>query len=542
VAWFCSAVDTQVEKWVHNGEAQYPQSFWVNDAWQSKKPKDWLQVPYRLVELLAAPTGTDIFVPEGMKDAESLRALGLVATTNAEGATPLKAKVGKWVPELNRWFHGIRRVFILEDNDDVGRRFAREKAQALVAIVPDIRIVSFFDVPEGEDVTWWLEHGHNKDDLLARCEAAPRDNGVALQSVRASEVEMRAVEWLWHGRFALGKLGLICGLPDEGKSTLLSYIAARITGPDRFSWPENEGVAPRGKVIMLTGEDDAADTLVPRLKAAGADLDSVEIINMVRDRNQAGLPYERMFSLVDDLMLLRRKVEELGNVRAIEIDPVTAYLGRAGTVDAFRDSDVRAVLTPLVCLASELQIAIIAIMHFNKKTDVTNALLRISNSLAFGGVARHVFSITNDAENERKLMARAKNNIAAKGDNQTLAFRFETREVGNDPKTGAVIRAPAVVFQSGYVDVSANEALSAVNENKSPGAKDTAKQWLHAILAVGPMSATEVEEAAKAEMISERTLRRAKQDLGVHAFKQAGRWFWSLPNKPAGDAGGRPKS
>ena len=203
---------------------------------------------------------------------------------------------------------------------------------------------------------------------------------------------------------------------------------------------------------------------------------------------------------------------------------------------------MRAVLTPLVCLASELQIAIIAIMHFNKKTDVTNALLRISNSLAFGGVARHVFSITNDAENERKLMARAKNNIAAKGDNQTLAFRFETREVGNDPKTGAVIRAPAVVFQSGYVDVSATEALSAVNENKSPGAKDTAKQWLHTILAVGPMSATEVEEAAKAEMISERTLRRAKQDLGVHAFKQAGRWFWTLPNRPAGGAAGRPKS
>ena len=49
------------------------------------------------------------------------------------------------------------------------------------------------------------------------------------------------------------------------------------------------------------------------------------------------------------------------------------------------------------------------------------------------------------------------------------------------------------------------------------------------ILAVGPMAATEVHEAAKAEMISERTLRRAKDDLGVHIFKQEGRWFWTLP-------------
>jgi hypothetical protein len=98
------------------------------------------------------------------------------------------------------------------------------------------------------------------------------------------------------------------------------------------------------------------------------------------------------------------------------------------------------------------------------------------------------------------------------------------------------------VFQPGYVDVTATEALSAVNENKAPGAKDTAKRWLHMILAVGPMAATEVHEAAKAEMISERTLRRAKDDLGVHIFKQEGRWFWTLPDKHAGGATGRPKA
>jgi hypothetical protein len=530
---------TKIEKKAgrNGGRSQYPQSFWVDGAWQPKKPKDWLKIIYRLPELLAAMAATpdaDVFVPEGEKDADSVAALGLVATTSPAGATPAKAKVSKWTPELNRWFSGVKRVFILEDNDEPGRKFAREKAIALAGIVPDVRIVSFPDVPDGEDVTYWLEHGHGKDELLARCEAAPRDAGVLLQSVRASEVEMRAVEWLWQGRFALGKLGLICGLPDEGKSTLLSYIAARITEPDRYFWPENEGAAPRGKVIMLTGEDDAADTLVPRLKAAGADLDSVEIVNMVRDRNQAGLPCERMFSLVDDLTLLRRKVEELGDVRVILIDPVTAYLGRAGTVDAFRDSDVRAVLTPLVCLASDLRLAVIAIMHFNKKTDVTNALLRISNSLAFGGVARHVFSVTDDAENDRKLMARAKNNIVAKGDSQTLAFRFETREVGNDPKSGAAIRAPAVVFMPGYVDVTATEALSAVNENKTPGAKDVAKQWLQLFLAAGPMPTTEVHEAAKAEMISERTLRRAKDALGVRIFKKEDHWFWKLPDKPGG--------
>jgi DNA polymerase len=429
---------TKVEKKVTRAGKQYPQSFWVADRWVARKPKGLLKIPYRLPDMLAALTATPdaaVFIPEGEKDADSVSALGLIATTSSEGATPPKAKLSNWTPELNRWFTGFKRAFILEDNDEPGRKFAREKAAALSDIVPDLRVVSFPDVPEGEDVSYWLQHGHSKEELLARCEAAPRNGGAMLQSVRASQVQMRAVQWLWKDRFALGKLGILAGLPDEGKSMLFNYITARVTGPDRYKWPEDEGEAPRGRVILLTAEDDPEDTVIPRLKAAGAGLDDVEIISMVRDRDQAGRPCERMFSLADDLELLRRKVEEVGNVRAILIDPVTAYLGKVGTIDSYRDTDVRAVLTPLVYLARERHIAVIAIMHFNKKVDITNALLRISNSLAFGGVARHVFSITDDVDNDRKLMARAKNNIAAKSDNQTLGFYFDTCEVGSDPES-----------------------------------------------------------------------------------------------------------
>jgi putative DNA primase/helicase len=512
----------------------FPQFHWTGTAWVKGAPKG-ARIPYRLPELIKTPLEDWALICAGEKDTDSAANLGFAATTNSEGE-----RKGAWVPELNAWFAGRQRVAIMEDNDTTGRAHVLEVANALRGIVPDIRIVQFRELSEHGDLTDWLEQGHGKDELLARIEAAPSNGGAILQSMRASQVRMRAVQWLWQDRFALGKLGILAGLPDEGKSMLLNYIAARITGADRYSWPENEGVAPRGKVVLLTGEDDPEDTIIPRLKAAGADLDSVEIVNMVRDRDKAGRDRERMFSLADDLVLLRRKVEELDNVRAILIDPVTAYLGKAGTVDAFRDNDVRAVLTPLVYLARELRIAVIVVMHFNKKADVTNALLRISNSLAFAGVARHVFSITDDPDNDRKLMARAKNNIAAKGDNQTLAFRFETHEVGNDPDTGAVIRAPAAVFQKGYVDISATEALSAANENKSPGAKNAAKRLLQDLLRAGPVPKAEVEEAAEAEVISERTLRRAKEDLGVYVFKRAGCWYWALPDK-ANPQGGAPK-
>jgi DNA polymerase I-like protein with 3'-5' exonuclease and polymerase domains len=543
------APHTKVEKRIprDGGRTQYPQSFWVKGAWVRKKPAGWFKIPYRLPEMLAAfaknPT-TDVFIPEGEKDSETLAALGLIATTSSEGATNPKSKKGSnWTPELNKWFTGVQRVFILEDNDEPGRNFAREKARALTGIVPDIRIVSFPDVPETEDVSYWLQHSHNKDELLARCEnASPYGAEHNLEFLHAGEVKMEAIDWLWPGRFALGKLGILAGLPDEGKSTLLCYIAGRLTNP-KLAWPNAEGCASKhGTVLLLTCEDSPADTLVPRLAAADADLHRIEIIQMVHDRDiKDGRERRRMFSLAEDLDLLRRKIEKLGDVVAIEIDPVTAYLGTGKNgVDSFRDTDVRAVLGPLVQLADDLRIAVIAIMHFNKKIDVTNALLRISNSLAFGGVARHVFAITKDTANApRRLMSRAKNNIASEENNQTLAFHFETKQVGKDWRDDRPIVAPYVEFEPGYVDVTATEALSAVNENKAPGALDDAKDFLREMLVAGGGRAlkADIEEAAEAEKISSATLRRAKTVLKVRAEKERGvpdgKWYWVLPEEEA---------
>jgi hypothetical protein len=163
---------------------QYPQFHWTGAHWALGKPKG-PKIPYRLPELIAAPPDTAVHIAEGEKDAETLAALGMVATTNAEGA-----KKGSWAPELNQWFVGRKRVLIPEDNDDSGRKFAQEKAKALEGIVPDIRVVSFPDVPEGEDVTYWLkELGHSAAEYLARCEASPQWQP-ELKTVCAADIAM----------------------------------------------------------------------------------------------------------------------------------------------------------------------------------------------------------------------------------------------------------------------------------------------------------------------------------------------------------------
>jgi putative DNA primase/helicase len=352
-----------------------------------------------------------------------------------------------------------------------------------------------------------------------------RNGNAVLVSAEASLFTMMGIRWLWPDRFAIGKLGIIAGLPDEGKGQVLAFIAAQVTNGGE--WPMKEGRSPQGSVVIFSDEDDPNDTLVPRLAAAGANLDRIHIIKMVKDDKNG-----RMFSLVSDLELLRRKIIEIGDVVLVLIDPITAYLG-VGKVDSFRGTDVRAVLTPLTTLVGDTKVAVIGVMHFNKKTDVTNALLRISDSLAFGAVARHVYSVIDDAKNERKLFVRAKNNVAAKSKNKTLAYRFGGREVGKDEETGEQIMASHIIWETEYVDVTAVEAMQAAAETKSPAAKDEAMKFLRDMLAEGPVLKTEIEEAAKANGISERTLFRAKKDLDVRADKDRtkadGKWTWQLP-------------
>jgi putative DNA primase/helicase len=217
----------------------------------------------------------------------------------------------------------------------------------------------------------------------------------------------------------------------------------------------------------------------------------------------------------------------------IQIDPISAYLG-VGKIDSFRGTDVRGVLTPLVDLAIELRVAIIAVMHFNKKVDVTNALLRISDSLAFAAVARHVYGVIDDAEHERKLFVRAKNNVAISARNKTLAFRFGAHNVGTDRKTGKPICAPHILWDPQHVDVTATEAMQAATDARSAAPRDDAKKFLRDILASGPVAKADVLEAADANSISERTLRRAKTELNIVVRKEGfgtdGKWTWQLPD------------
>jgi putative DNA primase/helicase len=348
--------------------------------------------------------------------------------------------------------------------------------------------------------------------------------GPALIMQCAADVAPQPVEWLWPGRIALGKLTLIAGEAGLGKSQLsIAMVACVTTGGE---WPCREGRAPQGSVVILSAEDGAADTVVPRLMAAGADRERVELVSAVRDEKS-----RRSFNVSADLALLDQRISEIGDVKLVIIDPISSYLGP--NVDSHVNAAVRGVLEPVSEMAARLRVAIVAITHPPKGTGTT-AINRFIGSIAFVAAARAAFMVTRDADDDiRRLFLPVKNNLAAVGNG--LAFRLEQRIVG-DPGEGIV--ASSVAWESEAVTMTADQALQATDAQGtgkgSAGAE--AEELLRNALATGPVAMKDIQAEAKEAGLSWAAVRRAKERLGIVAEREShgrdgsGRWTWARPN------------
>jgi putative DNA primase/helicase len=347
---------------------------------------------------------------------------------------------------------------------------------------------------------------------------APDDDSAIIYR-RASEIQIKPINWLWKGRIARGKVSMIAGDPGLGKSQITISMASIVTNGG--IWPVDKAKCDRGNVIFLSAEDDAADTIVPRLKAAKAVTDSVYIIDAVLDRTDSdGNKIPKHFNLATNLDRLDKMLSNLGNVALIIIDPITAYLGKT---DSHKTSDVRALLAPLSKLAEKHNVAIVCISHLNK-ADSNDAITRVTGSLAFVAAARAAFLVTKDKDDANKrLFLPIKNNI---GNDQTgLAFTLENSIIDCNIETSRIS------WCSDPVSITANEALSQNDEPNEESALNEAKEFLCDLLVSGSVPAKKVRRSSEDAGHSWATTRRAKDKLDIKSKKSGDEWMWGLPIK-----------
>jgi len=326
-------------------------------------------------------------------------------------------------------------------------------------------------------------------------------------TVRLADVQPELLRWLWPGRIALGKLTLLCGDPGLGKSFVTLDLAARVSSGT--AWPDLPLLPnPSGSVVLLSAEDDLADTIRPRLDAAKADAGRIVAVQAVRRILVTGQTQDDYFDLTEDLPALEAAIKQMSDCRLVIIDPLTAYLGKT---DSHKNAEVRAVLARLFELAARRKVAVLAVTHLNKANTLP-AIYRAMGSLAFVAAARAVWAVVRDEDDEtgrRRLFVPVKNNLGA--DETGLAYALEP--VGQTAR---------VRWESDPVNIRADDALD--GGGRKARAEHDARQFVIDTITAngGDMLSDDLSAAAEAEGISERTLRRAKKAV-VESYKEKGR-------------------
>jgi putative DNA primase/helicase len=353
--------------------------------------------------------------------------------------------------------------------------------------------------------------------------AAPRGNGkdTAAQVItrRANEIALKAIAWLWKYWLARGKLHIIAGVPEAGKTTIALSFAAIISSSGM--WPDGTR-ATAGDVLIWTSEDDPEDTLIPRLTRMGADLSRIHFIEQARPPD--GKP--RPFSPATDLPALEDKTKTIGNVALLILDPVVAAIPMSR--NSHNNAEARNGMQPVVDYARATRAAVVGIGHLAKGTAGKDPLERINGSGAFGALPRLVMGAAkNEAggDEPERIMVRVKSNIGPSGGG--FGYRIDMAPLLERPD----IEATRIVWERA-IEGTARELLNAaegLDEGDKTSKVAEAMVFLKTALAHGERLGREVAAEAKKAGISERTLERAMKGTVGKRKAALGWYWWSLP-------------
>lgn len=349
------------------------------------------------------------------------------------------------------------------------------------------------------------------NDVIGAPPVIPRAVGTIL-----ADVEPVRVSWLWPGRIPLGRLTVLDGDPGLGKSSLTLDLAARVTRGG--SMPDGtRGLDGPAGVILLGAEDGLADTVRPRLDAAGADPSRVYALTGVRQYDDEDR--DPRLPTVQDTAAIREAAAGVGGMLLV-VDPLSAYMG-AG-VDGHRDIDVRTALAGLAQLAEATGLAVLLVRHL-RKSGAANPLYAGGGSIAIIAAARSGLLLARDPDDdERLVLATTKGNLAPP--QPSLGLRVVT--------TDDALR----VEWTGPSARSAVDLLAVQAGPEARTARDEAAEWLRGELDGGPVAVADLRRTARVVGVSWRTVERAKSALRVVAERDTDAggkvvgWSWRMPS------------
>lgn len=327
---------------------------------------------------------------------------------------------------------------------------------------------------------------------------------------KMNTVEVEKVTWLWEPLIPKGKLTIIEGNPGDGKTWLALCISAAVSDGHFLPNPatgQMDLVIEPGPVIYMTSEDGLADTIKPRLEAAGANHSRIYMLEG---------DYDPKGNIQQIALKNMRPIEEaVKQVRPslLVVDPIQGYLG--SNVDMYRANEVRPLLAKLSRMAEEYQFAAVCVRHLTKSTS-TKHIYRGMGSIDFAAAARSIILVGKDPDRpDERAIIQTKNSLGI----TARPLGFLINEDG---------------FQwTGMTDITVSGMLRDETDDEDRSALDEAKAFLIETLGgKQPINAGLVFKEAKEAGISEATLKRAKRALGVDSVKPKdkpnAKWQWFL--------------
>lgn len=339
----------------------------------------------------------------------------------------------------------------------------------------------------------------------------------------AADIEPESVEWAWDGRVPLGMITLIVGEGGLGKSMQSTQLAAELS---RGTLPGALFGTPV-HVAIASAEDTWKQTIIPRLIAAGADrrhVHQVEAIDSDGDPDDIAIDGQ-----IADL----ERACKAGRIRVLIVDTVVAHIPT--TTNTWNEQHVRAVLKPLAHMADRLGLAVVGIMHLNRR-EARDVLTRISGSGGFGNLARSVLLFAPDPHEPEdslvRILAHAKCNVGRL--QPTLRMRITEQTIDGRITTAHLVADGESELTTAEL-LTPRDKIKAAPEAEDVSALDKAERFLKSRLRgkLDGVPIKEIKAEADAKDIMPHTLRRAREALQVDAFAVAGtmptewryRWF-----------------